>query len=485
MLANRGRLLIRNTRILDIDAPGGRSPITDVLIDNGAIVEMGTVAPSVDTTCDRVIDAANKLLAPGIINAHTHSPSSVMAGVGDDQSHPVFMWMTQAYTSNRTPEEIYLCAMLNCIQMLLSGTTAAIDHFPGQRFGPEELDAVLQASHDSGMRIALGMRFFDAAFDDIFPRGGDIPDDLKADILRVGPLKPQPLEGLRELMEGGIERWNGKDGRLSVFPAPSNPERCTDAALMVCAELAEKHDVGIHTHLLEAKVQADLAQEKYGCTMVEHLCQLGIFSHRWSCAHSNWVTDGDIDLMAEAGAVAIHNPESNFKLGSGLAPVPKMLQRGVTVALGTDGSSANDNLLMHEAMRFAAVINRPSQAKRSEWISSRDVWRMATTGGAKAMLQGDAIGDIAVGKRADLVLYRLDASWWKPVNDAVSQMVFAETGGSVDMVTVDGRIVVEDGRITAFDADAILDQIEPMMENVRERNKDIFSVAERMSALFA
>jgi 5-methylthioadenosine/S-adenosylhomocysteine deaminase len=393
--------------------------------------------------------------------------------------------MTQAYTSNRTPEEIYLCAMLNCIQMLLSGTTAAIDHFPGQRFGPDEIDAVMRASRDSGMRIALGMRFFDAEFDDIFPRGRPIPDDLKEDIRRVGPLKPQPLDGLRELMDDSIQRWNGTDGRLSMFPAPSNPERCTDAALQICAELAEKHDVGIHTHLLEAKVQADLTKEKYGCTMVEHLIRLGVFSHRWSCAHSNWVSDSDIDLMVEAGAVAIHNPESNFKLGSGVAPVPRMLERGLTVALGTDGSSANDNLLMHEAMRFAAIINRPHQPKRAEWISSRDVWRMATTGGANAMLQGDSIGEICVGKRADLVLYRLDVSWWRPVNDVISQMVFAETGGSVDTVMVDGNILVEGGRITAFDADAILDQIEPMMKNVRERNKDIFNVAERMSALFA
>lgn len=484
MLPKREKILIRNARILDADVYNGSLREADLLIDGGSIAAIGAVDPAVDRTCHRVIDATGRLLAPGLVNAHTHSPSSVMAGVGDDQSHPVFMWMTQAFTSNRTPEEIYLCAMLNCIQMLLSGTTAAIDHFPGQRFVSSEIDAVLRASRDSGMRIALGMRFFDAAFNDIFPRGGAIPEDLKADILRVGPLKPQPLEGLRELMEDSISRWNGTDGRISVFPAPSNPERCTDAALELCAELADKYDVGIHTHLLEAKVQAELAREKYGCTMVEHLHRLGIFSHRWSCAHCNWVTDGDIDLMAEVGAVAVHNPESNLKLGTGLAPVPRMLTRGVTVALGTDGASANDNILMHEAMRFAAIIHRPHQAKRSDWISSRDVWRMATKGGARAMLQDRTTGEIKIGKRADLVLYRLDASWWRPINDAVSQMVFAETGGSVDMVMVDGRILVENGRIVAFDADSLLAEIEPMMKNVRERNKDIFSVAERMSALF-
>lgn len=485
MLPGRDRILIRNARLLDPDAGESGLRPADVLVAGGTILEVGDIDAAVDATCDRVIDGDGKILAPGIVNAHTHSPSSVMSGVGDDQSHPVFMWMTQAYTSNRTPEEVYLCAMLNCIQMLLSGTTAAIDHFPGQCFGPDELDAVLRASQDSGMRIALGMRFFDAEFGDIFPPNTKIPDDLRADIERVGPLKPQPLEGLREFFDDGITRWHGTDdGRLSVFPAPSNPERCTDAALMICAELAEKHDVGIHTHLLESRIQTELAQDQYGTTMVEHLRDLGIFSRRWSCAHSNWVTDAEIDIMADVGAVAIHNPESNLKLASGIAPVPKMIERGVTVALGTDGSSANDNLLMHEAMRFAAMLHRPFIEKRADWISSRQIWRMATRHGARAMLRDD-VGDIAVGQRADLVLYSLKAPWWRPVNDAVSQMVFAETGSSVDTVMVDGRILVEDGRITVFDAEALMDEIEPMMANVRERNSDIFDVSRRMSALFA
>jgi 5-methylthioadenosine/S-adenosylhomocysteine deaminase len=482
MLQNRGKVLIRNARLLDIEeATNEAMRQADVLITDGTIATIGTVDPEVDTTCDRVIDARDRLVAPGLVNAHTHSPSSVMAGIGDDLSHPVFMWLTQAYTSNRTPEEIYLSAMLNCIQMLRSGTTAAIDHFPGQRFGPPDMDAVLRASHDSGMRIALGMRFFDSEFSDIFPRGRPIPEDLEA----VGVLKPQPLSGLRELMEDTIKRWHGTDDRISVFAAPSNPERCSDDALVVCGELAEKYDVGIHTHLLESRIQAELAQEKYGCTMVEHLHRLGILSHRWSCAHSIWVTDEDIDRLAEAGAVVVHNPESNLKLGTGIAPIPKMLERGVSVALGTDGSSANDNLLMHEAMRLAAIIHRPSQARRSDWISSRDVWRMATQGGAKALLQGARIGDIRVGRRADIVLYRLDEPWWKPVNDPVSQMVFAETGGSVDTVIVDGRIVVENGRITAFDADALLAEIDAMMARIRKRNQDIFRVARRMGDLFS
>ena len=483
MSVDRGRILIRDALLFDID--GSAEPLRrmDVLIDDGKIVEMGAIDPQVDGSCDRTIDAGDRLLAPGIVNAHSHSPSSVMSGVGDDLSHPVFMWLSQAYTSNRTPQEIYLCAMLSSIQMLLSGTTAAIDHFPGQCFGPDEVNAVLRAHRDSGMRIALGMRFFDAEFSDIFPRDREIPKDLEEEIIRVAPLQAQPLEGLRELMEDTIERWNGADGRISVFPAPSNPERCSDAALEICAQLAQKYDVGIHTHLLETEVQQKIALDRYGCTIVEHLNRLGVLSDRWSCAHCIWVTDEDIELMAENGVVAVHNPESNLKLGTGCAPVPRMMERGITIALGTDGSSANDNLLMHEAMRLAAMLHRPGEPDRSKWISSRQVWRMATMGGAKAMLQSDAIGEIEVGKRADLVLYNLDAPWWKPVNQPISQMVFAETGGSVDMVLVDGRVVVEDGRIVAFDAEAVLDEIDSMMESVRKRNSDIFGVARRIAEL--
>lgn len=218
--------------------------------------------------------------------------------------------------------------------------------------------------------------------------------------------------------------------------------------------------------------------------MVEHLDKLGLLSHRLSCAHTIWIDDNDIKRLAKNGSVVVHNPESNMKIGAGTAPIPAMVAHGMTIALGTDGVGTNDNLIMHEALKLAAMLHRPGQSDRKNWFTVEDVLRMGTHGGAAALLQSEHIGSIEIGKRADLVLYRLDAPWWIPVNDPMSQLVFAENGSSVDIVMVNGHILVEKGEITAFDADSIIDEAKPMMSEILKRNARLHHLAEQMSCLF-
>lgn len=474
-------LLIRNGMILTLDADETCLPQGDILIRDGTIVMVGDVPPVLATTADQVIEAAGMLVTPGLVNAHMHSQSGTMSGFGDRLSHPAFMWLTQAHTSRRNADEIRLAVLLCAAQMLKSGTTAVIDHFPGQRFTVAEMDAVLAAWAETGMRATLGMRFFDGAFDDIVPAGAGLSPALAADAAAVDILQPHPLAALREQMPEIIRRWHGYAGRLGVFPAPSNPDRCSDDALMFCADLAAIHDLGIHTHLLETRKQADLARQRYGMSTLAHLDALGVLSDRWSCAHCCWLDDGDIALMARHGMVAVHNPESNARLGTGRMPTPDLLAAGVPIALGTDGSGANDNLILQEAMRAAATLHRCDEPNRRRWISARDTLRMATQGGAQALRQQGRIGVVAPGCQADLVLYRLDQPWWVPVNDPVAQLVFAETGAAVAHVLVDGRLVVEHGRITTFDEAAALADIRDRMESLKRRNADLFAVAEAIA----
>ncbi len=474
-------LLVRNALVVTLDDRNTVHEAADVLIEDGAIAAVGDVeAPA---GC-RLLDATGKLLVPGFVNAHTHSPTTPMHGTGDRLSHPAYMWLSQALTAGKTPREIYVSAMLGCIQMLLSGTTAAIDHFPGQACTSDDVAAALSAYRDSGMRVVLGLRFYDAEFGDIVPRADAIPADIAAEIERLDPLAPMKLADVRAVMEDAIARWHGMDGRLGVFPAPSNPERCSDEALVMCAQIADRHDLGIHTHLLESRIQAENARRAYGCTMVEHLDRLGLLGPRLSAAHAIWLEPADIERLAASGAVVVHNPESNMKIGAGIAPIPELVAHGARIALGTDGAGTNDNLIMHEALRLAATLHRPRQHARTDWLGAEDVLRMATRGGAAALMQADRLGAIEVGRRADLVLYRLDAPWWVPLNEPISQLVFAENGSSVDTVIVDGRILVEDGRITAFDAGAILAEARPMMAQIRARNADLHALAGRMAALF-
>jgi 5-methylthioadenosine/S-adenosylhomocysteine deaminase len=467
-------ILLHDALILTLDA---ESQVIDggyVLVRDHYIAEVGVGSYAGDENPDLRIDCRNRLIAPGLVNAHTHSQSSTMSGFGDRLSHPAFMWLTQAHTSRRTPDEIRLSVLLTAYGMMTSGTTAAIDHFPGQRFTLADMDAVLSAWSESGMRIALGMRFFDGSFSDIFP-AAPLPEMLKVRMGQIELLKPQPIAELSDLMDATIKKWHCRP-RLSVFPAPSNPDRCSDEALLLCAKMAERHDTGIHTHLLETKKQAELARARYGTTMVRHLEELGVLSDRWSCAHSIWLTDDDIELMAARKAIAVLNPESNDRLGTGLARAPDMLRRGMALALGTDGSGANDNLIMHEAMRAVAVAHRSSEPDRSRWITAGDVLHMATAGGAAA-LRHKKLGKISPGFAADLVVYRLDAPWWVPANDIVTQMVFAETGASVDTVLIDGRVAVANGVVTTFDVDALLREVRSMSVSLRKRNADLFDVA--------
>lgn len=473
-------LLLFNARILTLDA-------ADRIIENGyVLVRDGLIADVGEGPCpelpqvDRRIDCRNRLITPGLINAHAHSQSSTMSGFGDKLSHPAFMWLTQAHTSRRTPDEIRLSVYLEAYGVITTGTTSVIDHFPGQRFTADDMDAVLTAWRETGMRAALAMRYFDGEFSDIFP-SAPLSQDLETRMRSVELLKPQATEQLAELMETTIRRWHGQP-RLSVFPAPSNPDRCTDASLLLCAELAARFDTGIHTHLLETSKQADLATQRYNATTVGHLEDLGVLSDRWSCAHSTWLTDADIDLMAERQVTAVLNPESNARLGTGLANAPAMLRRGVPVALGTDGSSANDNLVMHEAMRAVATAHRSGEADRSRWISARDALRMATAGGAKAMRQKN-VGAISKGFAADIVVYRLDKPWWIPINDIVNQLVFAETGASVETVLIDGEIVVDNGTVKTFDVDAMAREVHDMVKSLRKRNSDLFAVADAIAAV--
>lgn len=478
-------ILIRNALVLTLDRDNTIHESADVLVSGGEIIEVAQSVAAPPGFTGRLIDARRMLLTPGLINAHTHSPANHTHGSGDRQSHPAFMWMSQALTSARTSREIYVGAMLGAIQMLLSGTTAIIDHFPGQACTPDEIDAVMAAHRDSGMRTALGLRFYDDEFGDILPRGNTVPEDVVAEMRRLNPLRPMPLDEVRSVMAHAIEQWDGAEaGRLRVFPAPSNPERCSDEALMLCRDLAAEHDLGIHTHLLESRVQSVIAQEKYGCSMVAHLGRLDLLGPRLSCAHTIWVDDDDIDLLAETGTIVVHNPESNMKIGTGTAPIPKMKERGVTIALGTDGAGTNDNLILQESLRLAAMLHRPGEPDRNRWLGALDVLRMATEGGAHALLEQGRLGSVEAGMRADLVLYSLEAPWWVPVNDPLNQFVFAENGSSAHTVIVGGRVLVEDRRVIAFNADSILAEARSMMPEILKRNADIYDLAQKMGDIF-
>jgi 5-methylthioadenosine/S-adenosylhomocysteine deaminase len=469
-------ILIRNAAWVLSAGPGP----TDILIEAGRIVAIGSdlAAPP----AAQVIDGRDRLVTPGLVNAHWHSPMQLSAGTSDRTNHKVFMWENQVDTANRSKEEIYLSAVVGCLQMLKSGTTSVIDHFPEQGFGLDDVATVVKAFEDCGMRAVVALRIFDGEYSDIVPPPERVTPELRAALAAGNTLKPRPMQESLDLVREAIGRFDRTVGRIRVFPAPSNPVRCSDEMLVACQELAERLDTGVHCHLLETRTQAELAARAYGRSMVEHMEAIGAFSGRWSCAHCNWLSAAEIAIMGRLGAVAVFNPESNLKIGSGIPPIPALLAAGVPCAVGTDGASTNDNLILQDAMQLVAILHRAGEPDRRRWVTVDDAIAMATTGGAQAMREPE-LGRLAPGAKADLVLYDLSAAWWVPLNDPTQQWVFGERGGSVDTVIIDGRVVVENGSVVTIDEDAVLNAARTVLPGVRSRNSAVREIAEAVAAL--
>ncbi len=452
----------------------------DILVCGSRIAAVGGTLEAPDHA--DVIDGEGRLALPGLVNAHTHSPLSVVQGAYDTLNHRSCMWLFQAYTKNRTPREVYLSALKNAAEMLSSGTTAVIDHFPEQNFSIDDVEAVVTAYRDAGIRAVVALRIFDGEYTDIFPVSGGLDDRLLEDLHRQNPLRPRPLEETRAICEEAIARFDGlDDGMIRIFPAPSNPMRCSDDLLSMCLDLSQSYGVGIHCHLLETFVQTKIAQQRYGRTMVQHLDALGLLSERFSSAHTIWLDEEDIALLADRGAVPVHNPESNSRGGSGIMPTPAMLAHGVDVAIGSDGSCSGGAQFLQRAMLLATLLHRTPEYPPECWVGPADTLRMATLGGAKAMLAAGEVGHIEPGYRADLCLYDVAGQHWEGAEDAVASFVENETGQSLTCSIVNGRVVVRDGRIATFDWDATRQELLARLPEMKARNAALFDLTGRLA----
>ena len=249
--------------------------------------------------------------------------------------------------------------------------------------------------------------------------------------------------------EAFIDTFHAPEKLTVCCPGPSAVQRCTDELLTGAAELAQKKNLPLHIHLAETKAQAIMGEQLYGTSLLQHLASIGVLRPNLSLAHSIWIEPADVDLFARSGATPVHNPASNLRIGSGLAPVKQLLSAGVNVALGTDGSASNDGQNMFDALRFVALIHNQAGSDFNQWVTPVQALSMATRNGAGAF--GLDAGVLAAGKLADLVLLQRDTPAFTPLNDVMNQLVYCENGSGIDTVIVNGEVVVEGGRLTKVD----------------------------------
>ncbi|HJR02502.1 MAG TPA: amidohydrolase [Methylomirabilota bacterium] len=475
-------VLIRGGQVLTGTPAGLRR--ADVLVEGDRIAALG---PDLAVPAGaRVIEAVDRIVLPGMGNAHTHAASHLARGRVGTFTLEDLLTYSPANSGFRTSDDEYLSAAIGAIEMLKTGCTGAYDLYMAlPAITDETFAAVVQAYTDVGVRVVLAPAVADVVFYQTVPGLADLlPPDLRR---AVQDIQPAPTKGLLDLTERVIRRWHGSaDGRVRVAVAPTIPNQATDELLDGCAALAREYGVGIHTHLAESKVQVVESRRRWGKSIVARLADHRVLGPGFVGAHSVWLDDDDLRMLADAGAAVAHNPGSNLRLGVGIAPVREMLERGLAVGLGTDGSTCADNQNLFEALRIASVISTlrfPHETAR--WLDADTVWSLATSGTARVMGQPGDLGALAAGRKADLVLLRTDSIFLRPLSDPVKALVYAETGASVDTVLVDGRVVLEGGRVTRVDETRIYARAQEAADRHRERAADAWALAGRLAPYVA
>lgn len=450
------KTLIRGGTVLTLDREDRVLVGEDVLVDGERIARVGGRLTDREGPFDRVIDASTRLVMPGLVNAHYHCYDRFLRGMWEGL--PLEMWILCAspiFQPLLSARALYIRSQLCAAEMLLSGTTACVDNMHPSGLSVEMLGAQLQGYLASGLRVCAAPMIWNRPFTETMPfLGGILPREERELLDAPGPT----VNAIVDFHNRLVKDWDRREGRVHVVLAPAGPQRCTDELLRAFAAASEVERRPMHSHILETKVQAVAARELWGTTMIAHLKDLGVLSPRLTAIHAVWLSRDDIAMLKEAGATVAHNPICNLKLLSGVAPVPRLLEAGVNVALGTDNPSANDSSNLFDSMKFSALLQSLDGPAPKAHSAARASLRMATVGGAHSMGLGDDVGVVEAGRRADLMLLDLDSLGFVPLNDPVRQVVYCENGSSVRTVLVNGRVVVDEGRLTTIDLRALREE---------------------------
>lgn len=449
--------LIRGGLVLPLDSREPSARRTDLLIEADTIAKVGDGL--VEERVDTVIDGRDLLIMPGLVNAHAHSFDAMLKGRYDNL--PLEVWIPRVAPDVDppavSPRLVYLRTMLMGMEALRGGATCIHDDTAdGSGLDPSLLEAMFSAYDDLGIRASCSVGAINRPLLDALPFAGDAPASLAA---LLGDVPRLDVADYLEKCDEAVRRFHGRSGRLRIVIAPSAPQWCTDDFLVGSAEFAQRHDLGFHLHALETKTQAVAARSGPSGSVVSRMADLGVLNEHTTLAHAVWVSGQEIDILGEAGCTVVHNPASNLKLASGLAPVPQLAAAGVNLALGTDNPSAGDAVSMFDVARLAALLSEAWALSPESWLTAGAVLEAATMGGARSLRIAHEIGSIAAGKKADLLLLNLGSLAFTPLNDVLNQVVYCDSGASIEYVIVAGRVVVKRGRIQTVDEEAVLAEV--------------------------
>jgi 5-methylthioadenosine/S-adenosylhomocysteine deaminase len=460
------KILIKNGLVHQFE--GGHSAFSkkDILIRDSIIERIDEfIEPE---GVDTVIDASDDLVLPGLVNAHLHSHDHFNKGAIDNLPLEFYLLYLRPFYEgiNASPEEIYIRTLYGCIEMIKTGTTTIIDDVIFSPFiNQEGLDSVMAAYNTVGLRGYVAAHVLNKPIYETIPYlNQTITHELKEQIQAVYP----SIDAFVEFFESNIEKYNKDQNTTHFTMAPSGPQRCSIELMMAIKTLSDKYHIPAVSHILESKMQKEAGPYLFRKSLIEYLDEHDLLYPNLNSVHSVQVTPRDIELLEKNKCKVIHNPGSNLKLGSGIAPIREFLSRNISVALGTDNISANDSINMIDTMKLAGLIHKIGSKDYNTWIGAEEVFKMATQMGAEAALLEDQIGDLKVGKKADLILVDTNNERFLPSSNLINNLVYAETGESVHTVIINGKIIMKDKKILTFDERDVLHKVKEMEQKIKD-----------------
>jgi cytosine/adenosine deaminase-related metal-dependent hydrolase len=453
------RTLIRDARlVITMDDARRRIPGGYVVVDGETIAEVGTGEPPASVNAGRTIDARGKVVMPGLVNTHHHLPQTLTRNIPRVQEAPLFTWLTELYEVWRgtTADAVDAAARVGLGELLLTGCTTTTDHLYLFPRGEERLiDVEIAAAREMGIRFQPTRGSMSRGRS----LGGLPPDDVVQDEETI-------LADSRRLIREHHDPRPGSMTRIAL--APCSPFSVTDDLMRRTADLAREHGVRLHTHLAETRDEDAYCQQMYGCRPVEYLRRLEWLGRDVWLAHCVHLNADEARLFGETGTGVAHCPSSNFRLGSGVAPVRALLDSGAPVGLGVDGSASNDSSNMMAEARQAMLAHR-QDADPARWITAEESLWMATRGGARCLGRDD-IGSLEPGKAADLILIETRRlSYAGASSDLLAALVFTPFPEPVSMAMVNGRIVVDGGELVGVDVPALVARADRIAEAMLDR----------------
>ncbi|MFO7749157.1 MAG: amidohydrolase [Desulfobacteraceae bacterium] len=429
-------LLVTNGTVLTLNEKMERIDDGAVLVDNKKIVRTGKKEEFAEIDAEKVIDARGGIIMPGLVNTHTHAAMTLFRGLADDL--PLMEWLNHHIfpaESRLTEEKVYAGTMLACAEMILSGTTCFCDMYLFE-------NEVARAASNSGMRVVAG----EVLYDFPSPNYGDLDNGFA-------------------YAEEMMEKWRD-DPLVTIAVEPHSPYICAPDLLKRAAALARKNDAPMVIHVAETRDEKNQIMEKYGKTPAAFLESLGVLGPDLVACHSIHLSEKDMALYKKYGVKVAHCPESNMKLASGVAPVPKMIEKGICVGLGTDGCASNNDLDLFLEMGTAARLHKVFSGN-PEAVSAETAVRMATINGARTLGMEAATGSLEPGKEADIIVVDTSSPHLVPMYNPYSHLVYAASGSDVAATIIAGRVVMENKKIFTIDVKKVMDDVKIIARQIR------------------